>query len=547
MDTETTGLKMYGGDRVIGISVEPYDKTSNGESYYFPFRHKEGNLDCLPTLIQMMSRRDELRFWHAQFDLPMLWNEGLTADVTVRDVMLDCHLLDENNRSGGLKAMSDRVLGPGSSQAEKELDLLLQSNLLDKGQMECLHPEKVQKYACMDVELTRGLADVFDPLLDSEGMDVVAEGVSEYARVVALMERRGVLVDRYAIPEFVRQAQKDGVSLLRQTMEEEGRKINLGSPKEVGIWLGVEDTDERSLTRWAEKGEEKWAAKVRRVIRYRKQQKAITSYYRKFMNMSGEDGILRSRMLLNRTVTGRMAVTNPPLQALPRDTGLYKVKQAIVARPGYQLVQADYDRAELCLASHYGSESRMGDALASGQDIHQMVADDLGIDREHAKRTNFSIVYGIGADALSENLGCAPSYAKTILRGYHAKYPGFRRLYKDAEEFAKNNHYIRMWTGRRRHFGPTVPFHKASSCLVQGGIAELIRVSQTRLHNELEKYGVNQLIQVHDAAVMEVPEGDVDKCAGMIREIMNFEKFRVPLRVDIKAGDNLQTMKEIKP
>jgi DNA polymerase-1 len=47
------------------------------------------------------------------------------------------------------------------------------------------------------------------------------------------------------------------------------------------------------------------------------------------------------------------------------------------------------------------------------------------------------------------------------------------------------------------------------------------------------------LLQIHDELVFDVPTGDVDKLAKIVREEMeNALKVDVPLVVDLAAGDN---------
>src|SRR5690606_41841069 len=57
--------------------------------------------------------------------------------------------------------------------------------------------------------------------------------------------------------------------------------------------------------------------------------------------------------------SGRLSCIHPNLQAVPRYSKVYKVKDVFVARPGYVLVSADYSQAEIRWGTHYAREENM--------------------------------------------------------------------------------------------------------------------------------------------------------------------------------------------
>ena len=47
------------------------------------------------------------------------------------------------------------------------------------------------------------------------------------------------------------------------------------------------------------------------------------------------------------------------------------------------------------------------------------------------------------------------------------------------------------------------------------------------------------MLQVHDELDFSVPEGEIERLGGMVREVMeNVVELRVPLEVDVSWGDN---------
>jgi DNA polymerase-1 len=81
---------------------------------------------------------------------------------------------------------------------------------------------------------------------------------------------------------------------------------------------------------------------------------------------------------------------------------------------------------------------------------------------------------------------------------------------------------------------------------IQGTSADIIKRAMVRMCPALEAAGLGQvrmLMQVHDELVFEVPEGDADAAAKVIREVMENAAtpavtLSVPLGVEIGTGRN---------
>jgi DNA polymerase-1 len=203
------------------------------------------------------------------------------------------------------------------------------------------------------------------------------------------------------------------------------------------------------------------------------------------------------------------------------------------------MIQADYKQAEMRLVTHYTKDPVMRELIETGADLHSATAEKLGIPRNAAKRLNFSVIYGIGYRKLAENLRVDPKIAKDYLEKYHGLYPGFRKLMRECEDFAKANGYIKIWTGRTRHFNvdPKIADpHKAMSNLIQGGVAEIVRVAISRLFPAIRDLGGNMLLQVHDSIIFEVPDETLHVALPTIKTVMEDFDFVPKVGVDIEYG-----------
>lgn len=137
---------------------------------------------------------------------------------------------------------------------------------------------------------------------------------------------------------------------------------------------------------------------------------------------------------------------------------------------------------------------------------------------------------------------------RDYLEKYHGLYPGFRKLMNQCEEFAKQNGYIKMWTGRMRHFNvPEADPHKAMSNLIQGGVAEIVRVAISRLFPAISDIGGYMLMQVHDSVIFEVPENQLNTALITIKMIMEDFDFDPKPGVDIEYGYSWGTFQKWVP
>lgn len=554
VDLETDGLKWK--NHMVGIAVR-----GGGESYYFPFRHAQGyNLPyaLLGQLIEIISQpgRTYLGF-NFPFDLKMLSKDGGRIPPDFRDVQNAVHLMNQDEPSMALKALGDRYLGPDSSLEEaKLLDKLrtIAPKAKDrdlKGMLWKLPSIDVAPYACSDVDLTEGLFDFYRSPLSRWKMDEVFDGVNAYSNVLVRAEVMGMQIEPRLAEQYIQRSDREMEELVGKIAETtQGWILNPNSTVQVCRWFEIEDSRMDTLKELVEDygpntPEEQVATWV---LEFRAWAKCKTSYFIPYLMFMDEYGVLHTNMWTTGTYTGRLSCSGPNLQAVPRQgerESHQLVKNLFVARPGYLLLEADYSQAEMRLASFFGRERRMAQLLMQGADIHQASAVATGMNRSDAKRLNFSVIYGIGAKTFSENVKMDINRAKGYLDKYHSEYPGFRRLYREMEQIAREQGYIRLFTGRIRRFPgpPREVYHKASSNLVQGTVAEMIREAMLRIDQELPE--VRQLLQIHDSVVSEIPEGEEGRIIPHMRKLMEDFPFFPPPKIDVKIGPTWGSMKKV--
>lgn len=575
VDTETNGVKPWLGDRVIGVSMAT---PALDHIVYFPTRHQQGkNLrwSQYQRLISLLSQPDVVYTgWNYKFDLEFLMQDGMTFPHRIEDIMLACHHLNENDKPFELKRWCVKYADPTAKLAEDELAQKVRAEMKRlgikvgkgakkdawKGYMEILHPREVSPYACDDVRSTEKLRRMALPELQQWDTPEAREAgfqspyrlwrqSNRYLLTVAKMELRGFQLDVPRLKKLARQSKRYEEKAYAVLTEKAGYEINPNSPKQVCAFLKISSSAKDIL-------EEINTPECEALLSYRAWNKARTTYYERWLEWMDVDSVLHPNLNLHRVVTGRQSASDPNMHGVPRYRKEYKVKDVIVSRPGYVLLSADYNQAELRVGVSVAQEENMAKLFRSKPlpgkktvDIHQLVADALHIERDPAKTINFMILYGGGEEKLARKLGISLIAAREYLRHYHAEYWHFKHTSRFWANRARYQRYIRLWTGRLRHFNhPLANPKDAFNSLVQGGVAEMLRVAIGRLDRIMPSYDVHMLLQIHDQIIFECPTGVEHEVIPIItRKMEHFPHWMIPPVVDLKIGDRWGQLQDYEP
>jgi DNA polymerase-1 len=262
------------------------------------------------------------------------------------------------------------------------------------------------------------------------------------------------------------------------------------------------------------------------------------------------------------TSTGRLSSTDPNLQNIPiRTEEGRKIREAFVAAPGFTLVSADYSQIELRILADVADVAPLKDAFAHDVDIHAVTASQMfgvpvdqvkGDLRRSAKTINYGIVYGIGAFGLAQRLGIPQGVARDYIEAYFRQYPGIRDYMERTKAEARERGFVRTLDGRRCYIpdiNNKLPSRRqaaerqAINAPIQGTAADIMKRAMVRAARALarEGSGARMLLQVHDELVLEVPDGEVEATARLLRGVMEGAAcLSVPLVVEVGHGRTWQ-------
>lgn len=553
-DLETEGLDPYSGDRLVGVALRLDQKTEEGyppkfDSYYFSFRHQEGEnypLELLPDLIGLINDSGlPILMFNAAFDLAFTWAEGLKLENPIYDVMVAAHLNNENEASFQLKKLGEKYLRADAAASERMLMEALEgrgyTGKTAKGQIKMLPGSVVAPYAIEDVNLTHDLGSFLSSKLRKQGLYKLWLESGAYTVALASMMFAGVPIDKDKCESLLAEAKEKAQAVRQELAKLTGiPTFNPRSAPQVCKYLGISSSNKSVLRNVSNPA-------VPLINEYRGWAHAATSYYGPFLEHVKPDSRIHCRLNQIGTVTGRIAASNPNLMGIAKENDHFHVREVIAAPPGDLLLSFDYSQIELRMLAYYTQSPFMLDVFKRGVDLHQETAEYVGISRDEAKRTNFGASYGVGAEALAENLNCSKARAEEILHRYHSSIPEIKRLYRQMEEQAATDRYITMWTGRRRHYGPLDEYEKALSNLIQGGVGEVMRVTITRLAHLLYGLRTKMILQIHDDILFVGPESEILKLAKPIKTVMEGYNFKnVAIVAEGKIGHNWGQMTKLE-
>ena len=428
------------------------------------------------------------------------------------------------------------------------------------------------EYAGEDADVTLRLWRRLNPRLANENVARVYERVDKpLVPVISRMERRGIKVDREYLARLSAEFGRDIQSLEEKIYEAACGPFTIGSPQQLGDVLygrlglkggrkgksGQYSTDVNELERLAGEGVEC----ARLVLDWRQLTKLKSTYTDALQQqVNPETGRVHTSFSLTGAQTGRLSSNDPNLQNIPIRTEVgRKIRDAFIADKGFKLLSADYSQIELRLAAHMANVPQLKEAFNAGADIHSITAEELfgTVDREtrgKAKTVNFAILYGISSWGLAGRLGVPKEEGKAIIDRYFERFPGIRDYIHSTLGFAREHGFTRTLFGRKTHFEPNIRSPNPSirggaeraaiNAPIQGTSADLIKRAMARMDDALARAGLNgvkMLLQVHDELVFEVPEGQEEEAAAVIKQVMANaaepgQKLDVPLDVEVGWG-----------
>ena len=586
-DTETTSLDVLDAE-LVGMSFAMHNVQSDGSdgsdlsdksdgseniqfptAYYVPVSADRAEAQRTVDLFRAVFENEEIEKTghNIKYDLMVLMNYGVELKGRLFDTMIAHYLLQPELRHN-MDYLAEILL----KYKTIHIDELIGAKGKNQGSMRDVALDKITNYAAEDADITLRLRGVLEPHIDEMGLrELFYEVEMPLVRVLAVMERTGVIIDDFALAQSSGVMTAEMQRIERNIREISGSNLNISSPKQVGELLfdvlkisdkprktknGQYVTDEETL-----EGLRAKHPVVGEILEYRGVKKLLSTYIDALPKLiNGKTGRVHTSFNQTVTATGRLSSSNPNLQNIPiRDEQGKEIRKAFIASEGWVFMSADYSQVELRLMAHLSQDKNMLAAFNADHDIHAATAaniykvpiEEVTSDmRRKAKTANFGIIYGISTFGLSERLGVSRAEAKELIDGYFMSFPGVKDYIDTTIENARRDGYVETLLRRRRYL-PDINSRNANvrgyaernavNAPIQGTAADIIKIAMVRIADRLKREGLKteMLLQVHDELNFNVPISELEQVKTLVREEMEGAMaLSVPLRVDIGVGQN---------
>ena len=567
-DTETTGLDARQAALVgISLSVAP------GRAWYVPVGHSTGDQlaleDVIAAIRPLLEDPDVAKKAHnGKYDLTVLLKYGVRARNLAFDSMIAAYLLGE--KALGLKSLAFSRLGMEMTPIE---------DLIGSGSkqisMAWVDIPRAAQYACADADATGRLSTLLEAELKEQDLwDLFTRVEMPLLPVLMEMETNGVALDVARLRDMSWSMGEKLATIESDIYQSVGHRFNVNSTQQLGAVL----YDELNLpkSKKTKSGYSTGAAVleglkgqhpiVELLLEYRQLSKLKSTYVDALPALvDPETGRVHTSFNQTGTVTGRLSSSDPNLQNIPVRTDEGRlVRRAFVAGADSRvLLAADYSQIDLRVLAHLSQDPILVDAFAHGEDVHATTAAQVfgvplsGVTpdmRRFAKTVNFGVIYGMSEYGLEQATELSRQEAADFIKSYFEKYAGVREYLDSTKQEAARNGYVQTLLGRRRYI-PEINSSNgqvrmaaermAINMPVQGTSSDIIKVAMIELLAEMQRMGLESkmILQVHDELLFELPRGEVDSLAKLVNRIMpEAVKLAVPLKIDVKVGDNWDEM-----
>lgn len=594
-----------GVGHIVGISVG----ADGGGRWYFPMRHEvEPHLNMDPEVVLAWAREQLGRPHQPKvganiiYDVGWLRQEGVRVRGILYDVQHAEALLDERAKVG-LDILGKKYLGLGKESSELyKWCSRAYGGPVDGRQRKNIYrtsPRLTGPYATADADIPlhvierqwpelqrQGLLDLFHmecrltPLLVDMRFAGVHVHIPRAEELHATLLKRareandkldsvaGMHVDVNSSDSLVRAFDKLGIAYPRTPPS---AKHPTGQPSFQKDYLERLDHPAGAVIREVRKLEKLAGTFVQSYILNAHRNGMV---YGQFHNMRSDDGGTRS---------GRFSGSTPNLQNLPsRDEELAPlVRGLFIPDDGHkQWRRYDYSQIEYRFLIHFAvgpgsDEVRAHFNAHPDTDYHEMTLDMVApvagwdistpklrkVNRKPIKNINFGLIYGMGVDKLSGDLGLTKAAGRKLFKVYHTAVPFAGATMEWCVQEARRTGMVRTILNRASRFDlwepaqwgsedGALPYdlavakwgqgieraytHKALNRKLQGSAADLMKMAMLLCYEQgvFDVTGVPRLTVHDELDFSDTGAPGTEEAFGYMQHVM---ESAIPLRIPVKA------------
>jgi len=558
LDTETTDLDPYGARlRLLQFATPDGVRIIDLDTFGNPAED-----EALGGLRRLLEAPRPIKVLHnAKFDAKFIKHK-LGVDLGgLFDTLLASQLISagEIEDRHGLDTVAARYLNESVDKSERLSSWEFE---LSEAQLE---------YAARDAAILLPLREQLIERIKAHGLVQCAQLEFECIMPVANLELAGFFMrkDRWLEQlSLVEHKRADLANELQEMLGEDAAQGSLFGPPRANINLDSQQQVTEALERMGipvPDSTRNWKLQplavqypvVAKLLEYRTVQKALTSYGQNMIDLINPvTGRLHADFRQIGAPTGRFSCTNPNIQQVPHAV---EYRRCFSGNPdSRKLVIADYSQIELRILAEFSGDQGFSDAFKSGADLHRVTAGQVfnvapeqvsKQQRDFAKRLNFGVVYGIGAQRFALMTGLSVPDAENMLRKYFATYRGLDTYLREAANRAVRERQARTASGRLVRFRfdeqdrqqISMTQRNGKNTPIQGTSADILKRALRLLEDDLRGTSAKIVDIIHDEIVVEVDAGEAMDVAQRVERAMcaaGEEYLRaVPVKVETEIAE----------
>lgn len=395
-------------------------------------------------------------------------------------------------------------------------------------------------------------------MLREQELDFIHDVESQLIWTIFKIERIGMRVD----PSRMEWLENEIYHRIEQAKLALPEGFNVRSnPQVKALMEGKGHTDWPTTEKGNASFTEKWLKtkpEGKAIITMRK----LSNLKNSFIDPLREDHIFEGRVFsqLNQlksdefgTISGRFSSSRPNMQQIPkRDKELGSLFRSLfIPDDGMDIIEADYSQCEPRLFAYYANEEALIKGYNSSPplDMHHVVSVALDVERDPtAKRMNMGILTGMQARTFSAHMEWSLSRATEAFNAWMAAFPGIKTFQDKAKARMLARGYVMSILGRRLRMDDWRYAYRATSKIIQGSNADIIKYKMLYADLMIEANGweeyVQMLMTVHDSIVLQVVKGELGD--RIVKTLVKFFcdvqsppfDLSVPFIMDVGRGDN---------
>jgi DNA polymerase-1 len=539
IDTETTGVGWTDTVRLVQFG-------DGAGGWAVPIRNWRGVAEA--GLAAVAEGRDTVVMHNAQFDQHKLDNDGFPTPrwSTVEDTLILSRLKDPH-LPAGLKPLCSRVFGSESVAGQALLSEQMRTNHWTWATV----PDDLPAYWAYGVLDTCLTALAYDHLLPQ----VPRAAYDREMAVLEIMygaEKRGMKID-VAYTEALRDEWRAEAAELRSHLQAKGIQ-NPGSSHQVTLhlkeagWVPSEFTDTglpkldktvlASLT-------EHYGDVAEPLVRYRRLNDWCSTYLDTFLRDRDAEDRVHASINTMGARTGRMSITNPPLQTLPSKEA--SIRNCIIPYNEDEVLYAiDFSQIEMRMLAHYSGDDALI-AAVEAEDLHRFCAslaygvdeaDVTDLQRKIAKNTNFARVYGAGPQKIADTAGVPLAQIQGYMDAFDSRFPDVSKFmnsvtFEGKRRLATEGQAYITTSGGRRVVGDPDKVFALTNYVLQGSACDVFKQAIVSVDST---DGLRGTIvgPIHDELLFSFPKATAEAQAQAALDAMqDLTGFRVPMRCEV--------------